>query len=579
MIERKGTWVMQRNETMPSLSNVTLEISLKPFVDPREDAIRNIFTEVFRHWYSLLKYAETISVMFWIGDGSEIFEFRGDLDMAFEWGKWLGFANESYHVADEDDPHHESLVAWPRVYREDAPQFTYRKLKQLISVMKEVGAHLYPGKRIRAGATIDPGPEFVPSPFKYERHPEILWGEGHGEGGCGKNIDCTASFHADQEAYAGFPNGIPEGTSFGTFLGRQARLFMEALDFDYIWFSNSFGFGRCPYGFGAYGEFFDGTRFRHEGNRECAQHVMQFWYDFRHECPEHMIETRGTDFPVGLDLVNHATPYRELYEHAAQLRFVPPPNTPWSALTGNYGLAMAGYMSRIAAWPGAFPYRYYTSDPWWCNTPWLDRYERSPHDIYLNLAIAKIEADGTVSTPNRLSLLSIDDSWGHLPEELPDETIPHLKEAFATRPDAASPFIWIYPFAEYHQWTFEKCARIGEVYAGDLLIQEAINCGLPLDTVISSEAFCRLFEAGMNVIKPGTVLVCPFPDEGSDLAAALGNALETGCHLLLYGPSRFGCRRFRELLGIEPVAGELDGEFEVVGDGVVDRFVTGTVSG
>ena len=84
----------------------------------------------------------------------------------------------------------------------------------------------------------------------------------------------------------------------------------------------------------------------------------------------------------------------------------PPPNSPWAALNGDFGLELVGYMTpggRVAARQG-FPFRYYVHDPWWLNSPWLDRYGREPHDIYLPLAVGRIGPAGTVETPGSIAL-------------------------------------------------------------------------------------------------------------------------------------------------------------------------------
>lgn len=554
---------------MKKLKNITLEISLKPFFTKDDAVTRAKFAEIFRLWYPILKDADMVSILLWVGDGTEIFEFNNNMDETFEWGKWLGFVHHRYPVTPEQDPHQEALVAYPQEYCDNPPEFTYKDLQRILEIMKRTGTEIT-GKPIRAGATMDPGPEFVHSVFKFETHKEILWG---GSEGCGTNIDCTAIFKADHNAYAGFPNGIPEGTSFGTFFGRQSELFMNSVGFDYIWFSNSFGFGRCPYGFGALGEFFDGKNFLPEGNAKCRDAVLKFWQDFRQECPEKLIETRGTDFPVGIDLVNHATPFKELYQ--GNFNFVPPPNTPWPALTNNYGIALAGYMSRIAAFPGDFPYRFYASDPWWCNSAWLDQFENSPHDIYMSLAVSKIDEDGSIHTPNRLDVLTIDTSWGELPEEFPNELIPHLAKGFNHTADQPSPFIWIYPFEEYVDRTFNQTDRMNEVYAGDLLIQEAINCGLPMNTVVTSDNFVKTCKNKMLYAEQ--IMITLVPDTDSDLEKNLLSYVDAGGKVLLYGPTKYAGQDILDLLEIshqEPI----EGEFRIRISNQIDSFNAGNYS-
>ena len=97
---------------------------------------------------------------------------------------------------------------------------------------------------------------------------------------------------------------------------------------------------------------------------------------------------------------------------------VPPPNSPWAALDGDFGLELAGYLARIAELPPGdlFPFRYYTHDPWWLNSPWFDRYGREPHDIYLPLATARLNAEGR-RRPAR-------DIWSSSPSTIPTGALP-----------------------------------------------------------------------------------------------------------------------------------------------------------
>jgi hypothetical protein len=258
-----------------------------------------------------------------------------------------------------------------------------------------------------------------------------------------------------------------------------------------------------------------------------------------------------------MNLVNHATPYLALYN--GDFNIVPPPNTPWPMLTDNHGLGLAGYMSQISAYRGErFPYRFYSSDPWWCNSPWMDVWERSPHDIYLNTAITRIDDDGRVQSFNDVKLLSIDTAWGELPEQIPDEVVPHLKRAIDLRPDAVPPVVWVYPFSEYHRFTFEQTERMREVMGGDLVIQQALNHALPMSGVITTDAFATLAADQPNVLR-GSVLVTPLPDEGSPVSAALRTHLEAGGSVLFYGPTQHADPHWLKCLGLAH-AGPLEGE-------------------
>ena len=80
---------------------VNLEISLKPFKKTDDESIREVCRKVFEQWRPLLKGRETVSVMFWTADGSEILDYAGDLDDTFEWCCYLGTANHQLLGEDE----------------------------------------------------------------------------------------------------------------------------------------------------------------------------------------------------------------------------------------------------------------------------------------------------------------------------------------------------------------------------------------------------------------------------------------------------------------------------------------------
>jgi hypothetical protein len=532
------------------LANVSLEISAKPFLRIDDESILGLMEDVFRHWYSLLKHADTIALLWWLSDGTDILVYNRDIDTPIQWMKYLGFAHKTFDVPREKDPYGESIVGVPRIYHPGAPALTYGDVRRIVRLMKYAAKNVLQ-RDLRVGTAFDPGAEFSNHPFRYEQHPELLLGETI------KCIDCTARLHADNQGYAGFPDGIPEGTPFGTFLGRQMKAYLDDMGFDYIWFSNSFGYGRSPYAFGGAGQFFDGQRFKPDGNTEVRDRILEFWQLLRRECPEYPIETRGTDFTVGMNLVNHATPYQAIYN--GNFNIVPPPNTPWPALTKNHGLALCGYLSRISAYRGnTLPMRFYATDPWWCNSPWRDMWERQPHDIYLSGAICRIGRNGEVNAFNDFKILSIDSSWGEVEEQIPDEVIPHVKRATALRPDAPPPVMWIYPFDEYHRWTFDD-KRLAEVMAGDLLIQNAFNHGLPMSGVMTTSSLVTEISSHPGAYS-GSVLVTPVPEPDSPWEEALLKHLQGGGNVLCYGTTEYAGQRWLDKLGIAhaaPIEGEL----------------------
>ena len=178
-------------------------------------------------------------------------------------------------------------------------------------------------------------------------------------------------------------------------------------------------------------------------------------------------------------------------------------------------------MSRISELPDdRYLFRYYTHDPWWANSPWLDRYGREAHDIHLPMAVTRIDADGNVKLPTHLTFLTIDDSYGNMPEQVPSEVIPHILQGRRTSPDQPGLIVWVYPFDEYHDWAYKQPERIEEIYYGDWFIQQAINDGFPMNTVVSSGNFTKLMEEGKNTFDE-SILVSIVPDAGSEMEKQL----------------------------------------------------------
>ena len=196
---------------------VNLEMSLKPFKRTDDEYIRGVCKKVFEQWRPLLKNRETVSVMLWTADGSEILDYSGDPDKEFEWCKYIGNANIKL-IGEDEDPDI-SLHGRKRLYTENPPVMTYAVLKKIVSAIKEEGKKAFPNSEIRVGETFDIGPEFAVSDFKYKRHTEISSGSKMASFGF---VDATALLNADGRRYAAYPDGIPQDTPFGTFFGKQS---------------------------------------------------------------------------------------------------------------------------------------------------------------------------------------------------------------------------------------------------------------------------------------------------------------------------------------------------------------------
>lgn len=551
------------------IRNVTLEMSLKPFRDTSETTARAVARRLFSQWQTLVQHADTVSVLLWCADGSEILEYSGDLAAPFEWARYIGGANPRRRVP--TDPDGVCLHSRPYLYTQDPPEFTYGWLKQLVTVLKEEGRNVT-GKPTRVGETFDPGPEFAKSPFKYDRHNEICSGNtmGHRSFVC-----CYATLEGDTRCYAGFPDGIPHGTTFGAFFGRQSRHFLQDMGFDYVWLSNGFGFGLETWGLR--GTVFDGECFHPERCAEVRRLNLDFWDQFRAECPGIPVETRGTNLSTGMDLSSDAVPIREIYRGGYGIE--PPPNSPWAALNGDFGVELVGWMSHIAEIPGeTFPFRFYTHDPWWLNSPWLDRYGREPHDIYLPMAVSRLDANGRTRTPTSILFLTVDDSYGRLPDQVPSEVIPHILTAKRHEPDQPGPLVWVYPFDEYHDWITAEPSRIGEVFFGDWFMRGAVNRGLPLNTVVSTRNLVA--SAANSATGPLTesVLVSPVPDPDTPWERTLLRHSEVGGRVLLYGPLGNAGPELLDALGVRK-AQPLTGEFDIELQASPDRIEQGGYGG
>lgn len=535
------------------MKRLILEVSLKPFRDLSSDGLVMTVREIMRQWQGLIREAEEISFLLWTADGSEILDYKGQADEAIEWARYIGVANPKEEHA--GDPDKRTVVSSAHLYSEAPARITYADLLQIVETFHKMGKELS-GKTVTIGATFDPGPEFAKSSFKYIRHPEICVDAPMGKGSW---VSCGAVLNGDSETYAGYPQGIPEGTTFGEFFGRQASHFLKDMGFDYIWFSNGFGYALNAWK--VTGELFDGQQFYPEHVEKNRSSILGFWKDFRRECPAFRIETRGSNFSAGMDMSSGGCPLYEIYNGGFDM--VAPPNSPWAAMDGDYGLEVVGYLSRIAMLPPneEITFRYYINDPWFLNSPWIDRYGREPHDIYLPLALARLDAAGSVTPVSNISFLTLDNSYGELVEQCAQEVTPHFLEALKNGPEEPGLITWIYPFSEYHELTFGHKPDLEKVFFGDWFMRGAVNHGFPISSVISSDNFLQAWKSRSEVFKR-SILFSLVPEAGSPLEVALLSAAREGFQVLLYGPLERASELLREALNLRCVT-SLGGEFEM----------------
>ena len=537
------------------MKSLTLEMSFKPFKKNEDEYIKAKIKKLFEDYYPLCEKFETVSVLFWLADGSEILDYKGDLDEKIEWGKYMGGAN-CPNTPREIDPEGIGLHSRCYDYIKNPPEFTYRDVKKIIGFVKEIGKKVFGGKKkIRVGETFDPGPEFAKSPFKYEKHREICGGYTMGQD---TFVYCCSHLHKDDEKYAAYPDGIPENTPFGEFLGRQCERFFKDVGFDYLWLSNGMGFGLENWS--TTGAVFNGKEFDEKGFKRVSEKILEFWHLFRKGCPDIPVETRGTNMSVGIDMATDGVPIKEIYEN--DFNMLAPPNSPWAALDGDFGLELCGYMSRIANLPksGDFLFRYYIHDPWWVNSPWYDRYEGQPHDIYMPLAVSRIDENGDIKTPTHMNILSVDNSYGDMPESCVREPMVHILKAFKDLPDKASPLVWVYPFNEYNENKTKEGAM--DMFFEDWFIRSAINNGLPLSGVVSVNNFEKSIEKNRDMYM-GSILLSTVPLKNSSYEKCIADYIKRGGRVLFYGRLDNAGDEILNFIGAEPTGGKASGELDI----------------
>ncbi|MDD5603410.1 MAG: hypothetical protein PHG48_04910 [Eubacteriales bacterium] len=537
------------------IDRIVLEMSLKPFKKTEEGYIKEICRTAFRQWLPLLNTGKRWSVLLWVSDGSEILDWDGDYNREIEWARYIGCANERRNENIKIKLSKE--ISKPLVYMDDPPKFTYGKIKRVIEIFKETALTEY-DKVLEVGIAFDPGHEFAYSDFKYKRHPEIFSIQIDDKTEIPEYLashyvalTCWSLLHADTRRYASYAEGIPEGTPFGEFLGKQCASYLPAMGFDYVWFSNGFGFSTAPWNY--QGLNFDGKRFGVIDYNLIKDKLMSFWRAFMSACPGYRVEIRGTNYGVGMDLASDCVPLKELYEN--KLIQFPPPNSPWGAINSDYGLEYTGIMSRISYTPGRqFPFRFYANDPWFWQNPWTDYYGKNTHDIYCPLAISRLNSKGETESPDIVEILTIDTEYGALDGEYAQEIIPHLIQAICEYPDQPGILTWLYPFREYHDEVEKDQVNSGNVFFGDWFIRNAINNGLPLNTVMSTDVFKEISCEGRCIsLLKDTILVAATVPCGEKYGKEISDFVRSGGKILLYGP--INDQYLGELLNISSVEG------------------------
>ncbi len=546
----------------PTVQRIVLEMSPKPLLEMSEEGVRRVCGEAFRQWAPLVRHADAVAVMLWTADGSEILDYRGRRDDPIEWARYIGHPNPRKVIP--RDRQKKSLQSGAYLYREKPAALTYGGLAMIVKTLKQVGSEMT-GKPVQVGATFDPGGELRDRLSSTRGTMRFAWAAPWARAA---SSAATRNSTPTSGLTPAFPTAFPRARRSASSSAARASIFYRT------WASITCGF---PTGWASAwrpgrpsARYSTARRSTLGGRARSANKILQFWKLFRRECPRYPIETRGTNFSAGIDLASNGVPLRDIYGGGFNLE--PPPNSPWGDLNGDFGLELVGYMTRVAELPPGkgFPFRYYLHDPWWLNSPWLDHYGREPHDIYLPLAVGRLGARGTVETPRSISLLTIDDSYGRMPEKCPNEIIPHILTALEHRPDCPGLTVWVYPFDEYQDMLSAARPRLEEPFFSDWFMRAAIDDGFPLNTIVTTKNFIASLRKEPKLYER-SILVTSAPDAGSPMDGALIRRVEAGGRVLLYGPLDHASAGLLELLNLrleEPIAGRLKLELH----GTLDRL-------
>lgn len=135
--ETQGTINDDKDLKSNQFNNITLEMSLKPFKKNDKEYISGVCRKVFTQWSLLLRHADTVSVMLWTADGSEIPDYPGELFQPLEWAKYMENPNINYEVNSSPN---ENLTLHERAftYIKNPPAFNYGELKFIGSELKKM---------------------------------------------------------------------------------------------------------------------------------------------------------------------------------------------------------------------------------------------------------------------------------------------------------------------------------------------------------------------------------------------------------------------------------------------------------
>jgi len=174
----------------------------------------------------------------WVGD--YVFQWRGDLNQKIWFLKGLHLTPGFKADGLLEGTTMERMEKWKLRFK-DAGQsqiasyeeWTYGDLQKLIQTLKEVAREKYRLSDIKVGSLVIDAINMYrsseASPF-VTRHPNVSLTEPHHP----NNLNLAAKLSQDAEKYGAYPAGIPEGTPFTEFFGKQwgslsARVGLDAI--------------------------------------------------------------------------------------------------------------------------------------------------------------------------------------------------------------------------------------------------------------------------------------------------------------------------------------------------------------
>ncbi|MDJ1113813.1 hypothetical protein [Microbacterium dauci] len=241
---------------MTSPHEVCLWVTPKIFDDLRapEDGVAAFFDH-HAEWID----GNDLTIVFCAGNGDHVLDWRGPdgLDDTFDWARYNAYAwdpdtgqtfetamrnhnaNWLDRVREGGERSANPYSAGPMMVLSEQ-ELDYRSLAHIYATIREEAQRR--SVRLRLLEYLEPGPEFCRSEWKTIRHPEVAAARadagGHEIPGL---IDVTLPLNADSRSYAGWPDGIPEGTLAGEFVARQTAAFVADFALDGVLLGNQFG--------------------------------------------------------------------------------------------------------------------------------------------------------------------------------------------------------------------------------------------------------------------------------------------------------------------------------------------------